>query len=236
MAEKKKIDNRARVWTFIVYPESAPKNWRDILDGFHIGWIESPLHDKDVNPDGKLKKAHWHIMIMFEGKKSFLQVKEISEVLHAPIPQKVASPKGMVRYFIHLDNPEKYQYNKQDIIAHGGADVESYFQMTMSGRQEVLNEIIAYILDNHVTSLAKLSRYALENENYDWLDVITNHNTLYLTALLKSEWQDGEHNITKKDFSNAEKVKIMKENGISVTKIADTLGISRVMVYKYLKD
>ena len=41
---------------FIVYPESAPSNWRDTLNKTHLRWIESPLHDKDVNADGEVKK------------------------------------------------------------------------------------------------------------------------------------------------------------------------------------
>ena len=50
-----KKDDRARTWTFIVYPESAPQNWRELLDECHVSWVESPLHDKDVNPDGTVK-------------------------------------------------------------------------------------------------------------------------------------------------------------------------------------
>ena len=37
----KKVDNRARNWSLVVYPESAPENWRDILDDYHIPWVES---------------------------------------------------------------------------------------------------------------------------------------------------------------------------------------------------
>lgn len=65
---EKSKDQRARMWTFVVYPESAPENWRDILSDYHIPWVESPLHDKDVNPDGEVKKAHWHIILFFDGK------------------------------------------------------------------------------------------------------------------------------------------------------------------------
>ena len=53
-------DGRYRQWTIVVYPESAPENWRNLLNG--QTWIESPLHDKDVNPDGTEKKSHWHIL------------------------------------------------------------------------------------------------------------------------------------------------------------------------------
>ena len=33
MADK---SGRAVVWTFIVYPESAPENWRSLLDDLHV--------------------------------------------------------------------------------------------------------------------------------------------------------------------------------------------------------
>ena len=62
--DKRTGDNaRVKVWTFIVYPESVKENWREILDEMHIQWVESPLHDKDLNATGEAKKAHRHIMV-----------------------------------------------------------------------------------------------------------------------------------------------------------------------------
>ena len=69
-------DTRTRVWTFLVYPDSAPENWRDLLDEQHIEFIVSPLHDRDINPTGEPKKPHWHLMLTFEGKKSYEQNNE----------------------------------------------------------------------------------------------------------------------------------------------------------------
>ena len=53
MADNKKSINqdktRAKDWTFIVYPESAPSDWRSILaDKLQVKAIISPLHDKDI--------------------------------------------------------------------------------------------------------------------------------------------------------------------------------------------
>ncbi|MGQ7458465.1 Rep family protein, partial [Streptococcus suis] len=62
MTKTKKEVQKGRDWTFIVYPESAPSNWREILDETHMRWVEFPLHDKDVNADGEIKKPHWHIL------------------------------------------------------------------------------------------------------------------------------------------------------------------------------
>ena len=70
-------ETRTRTWTFVIYPESAPLNWRDKLDGLHIEWVESPLHDKDLNASGEAKKPHIHILLLFGGVKSYEQVKEI---------------------------------------------------------------------------------------------------------------------------------------------------------------
>ena len=43
MTNKKYEYEKGRDWTFIVYPESAPENWREILDETHLRWIESPF-------------------------------------------------------------------------------------------------------------------------------------------------------------------------------------------------
>ena len=67
-------DDRSRVWTFVCYPESVREGWRDALDDLHIAWAESPLHDKDTNADGSAKKPHWHVLLVFDGKKSYEQV------------------------------------------------------------------------------------------------------------------------------------------------------------------
>ena len=75
---------RTRTWTFILYPESVPDNWRETLNDLFIEWVESPLHDKDVNPDGEIKKPHWHILLIFPSVKTYEQVSKITDMLKAP--------------------------------------------------------------------------------------------------------------------------------------------------------
>ena len=126
MAELK--EGRARNWTFLVYPESAPNNWRDILDEEHIQWVESPLHDKDTNADGMLKKSHWHILLLFDEEKGFEQVRRVTNMVNATIPQICVSVKGLVRYMAHMNNLKKVQYDKNLIVGHGGVDVTGYLK------------------------------------------------------------------------------------------------------------
>lgn len=170
-ADEKRRGTRALSWNVIVYPESAPTDWRDVLDSEHIRWIESPLHDKDTNPTGELKKAHWHVLLLFDSQKSLEQVKALTERLNAPQPQICKSAKGSVRYMIHMDNPEKYQYDKSDIIAHGGADANEYFAPTSSEIESLIIEMEDFIVKYGVQEYMDLVYYSRQYRS-DW------HNAL----------------------------------------------------------
>ena len=76
-------ENRKRNWVFVLYPESAPENWREQLRDMLVPGFISPLHDKDVNADGTPKKPHWHVILTFKGLKSYEQVKAITDKLNA---------------------------------------------------------------------------------------------------------------------------------------------------------
>lgn len=87
MTAIKNKDERTRNWTFAVYPDSAPNDWRDDLDGLHVPWVESPLHDKDTNPDGEIKNKHWYIAMFFNSKKSYQQMSEITQSANVTMGQ-----------------------------------------------------------------------------------------------------------------------------------------------------
>jgi hypothetical protein len=132
---RKSTGERTRNWIAIIYPESAPENWRDVINETRIEWVESPLHDKDINPEAEEdenKKAHYHIILLYPSQKSYEQVKSLTDSLNAPIPKPCVSVKGSIRYMVHKDNPEKYQYDWNEIktsrrcglrqLVHGNAN------------------------------------------------------------------------------------------------------------------
>lgn len=172
-------DGRYRYWTVVVYPESAPKDWRDRLHG--LQWVESPLHDKDVNPDGTPKKAHWHIMIFNSGKISYSQAKEIADSVNGASPQYVKNMTGMVRYFAHLDNPEKAQYQKSEIKGHG-VDVSKILE-TEDDIDKLEQEIEMYCEDNNVTEYAQLIRVSRQFDG--WHKCVSTH-TVHFKAFVAS--------------------------------------------------
>lgn len=179
-------DGRQRNWVFVLYPESAPIDWRDKLDELLIEWVESPLHDKDVNPDGTTKKPHWHIVLLFAGLKSFEQVAEITKSINGTIPQKCISVRGQIRYLAHLDNPEKAQYSVSDIIGHQGADVQSYLKPTSAMRYGCIKEMMLYINENKVTEYWQFVDYAAREHFDDWFPLLCDNCSYIIGNYIKS--------------------------------------------------
>lgn len=177
---------RTRNWTIILYPESAPENWRSILDDMHIEWIESPLHDQDLNATGELKKPHWHILLMFGGVKAYEQVIELIEPLNCPIPQKCHNTRSMVRYMSHLDNPEKKGYDTSDIIGHGGADVSELLKASSSERYSLIREMIEFIKSSDIIEYQDLMDYACENRFDDWFPLLCDNSTIVINSYIRS--------------------------------------------------
>ena len=186
--EKSRGHDRTRVWTAVVYPDSAPADWRDALDSQHIEWAESPLHCLDINPaTGEQKKPHWHIVISFDGPKSYEQVVELLAPLHCPAPQKCHALKGAVRYFAHLDNPEKAQYNPSDIIGHGGFDVAAALAPNSAKRYALIGEMMEYCHDNGVTEFQDLCDYARSERQEDWFPLLCDSCAVIMGNYIKSQ-------------------------------------------------
>lgn len=184
----KSKDGRYRQWTIIVYPESAPENWREKLNGYT--WIESPLHDKDLNEDGTTKKPHWHITLIFDGKKSFSQIKEISDILNSPIPKYVQNMVGHVRYHAHIDNPEKAQYDPELIIGHG-VDVSQFLYSLEEIQERILCQIIDFCEENKIHEFGKFLVYCRKN-HIEWLRYLNKKGWLVREYLKSKHFEHKE--------------------------------------------
>lgn len=176
-------DGRYRNWLFIVYPESAPSDWRSVIDELLVEWVESPLHDKDVNPDGTQKKPHWHVLLLFSGSKSYEQILEITHKVCGSPPVSCSSARGTIRYFAHLDNPEKAQYSQSDIIPHQGADLLSYLKPTSAMKYQYYAEMIEYIEEQNLTEFCDLFLYAKNERHDDWFPILCDRSSTMINHL-----------------------------------------------------
>lgn len=180
-------ETRKRNWVFVLYPESAPKNWREKLQEMLVPGFISPLHGNDFNPDGTPKKPHHHVILTFKGLKSYEQVKEITDELNQPIPQICKDVRAYARYLCHLDNPEKAQYLPSEVENLCGTD---YLEVVKSAADTdtALSEMMDWCMDHGCCSFFQLSNFA-RKERPDWFRVLSQSRTQFLVAWLKSmEW------------------------------------------------
>lgn len=179
---------RSSKWAFICYPESLPDNWKELLKALHIPCAVSPLHDKDLNPTGDEKKPHYHVFIEYDSLKSYDQVREDTAIFNGTVPQIVKSPIGMIRYFIHKDNPEKYQYNWADITIYNGFDISKYDSYTQSEIDQICADITQYIDDNQIYEYADLiaiTRSKSFHKSEDWYHIVRT-NTIFFSKYITS--------------------------------------------------
>lgn len=185
MAEK---NVKKRNWAFVLYPESAPKDWREQLQKTGLQCAISPLHDKDLNPTGEPKKPHYHVILCYAGPTAYNVVKALTNgKLGQTIPQALEQVRGYYRYLTHEDNPEKAQYSKADIHTLNGFCIKDFVELTKSEITKYKREIQAFIRDNNIVEYADLMDYLMDagEAMADHYEVAAN-NTMFFSKYLLS--------------------------------------------------
>lgn len=174
---------KKRAWAFVLYPESAPSDWLDLLTQKGVPFCVSPLHDKDVNPTGEIKKSHYHIILNYSGPTTFNSVQDLTSSLGQPIPVPLEQITGYFRYLTHKDNPEKYQYSESDIRCYNGFDPLDFNDLTKSQVNQLIYTIQDIIRDNDFIEYSDLLDYLYDNNYKNAFDVASSHTILFNTYL-----------------------------------------------------
>lgn len=177
---------KGRIWASVLYPESLPKNYEEIIQKWGLPIALSPLHDKDIDPDGSIKKEHYHIIFYFDGPTTYNHVNDLCKELNGTIPIKLESLRGMYRYHIHIDNPDKYQYDDRDRKLYNGFDSKNADLLTENEIDKMTNELISFIEDNDILEYRDLLYILKENDMLILLKV-AKKNTVLFNTYIKSK-------------------------------------------------
>lgn len=195
---------RSIYWNFEFYEESVVENYLEVLKSFQVSFALSPWHDKDVyskqneqdNPKniaGTPKKKHRHGIFKFESMKSYDQVKELTDSINAPIPIRTISITKSVQYFIHKNDPEKYQYSKADIVDYCFG-VEEYFieSPTLLEKKQYLHEMVIWAKENKIVRMNDLIDEALNNRKDSWAKLFEESPRWAIEKYINGQWQKNE--------------------------------------------
>jgi len=192
MKEKTKVVKK-RNWAFVLYPESAPEDWIDILQKTGLPFAVSPLHNKDLNADEEEKKAHFHVILCYSGPTSFSVVKRLTDSLNCPIPQALEQIIGYYRYFTHKDNPEKVQYSESDIFRGNGFNILDYSELKAGEKEKIKKQLIGIIRERQLSEYSDFINMLIECGTDEEFSVASNNTYFfdkYLTSIRNKSKQE----------------------------------------------
>lgn len=147
--------------------------WRHAFGGFDaqctdaelMAWIAAQDTSKfDVPWIGDLKKEHYHWVVAADGSKSLTQMKELFGGL-VNYFEKCESKRGSLQYLIHKNDPEKAQYDFNDIKTYGGMDVSCILALGEVEQMNYIGYVEDYIFKHNPKSYIQLVRWGRSEDD-----------------------------------------------------------------------
>ena len=185
------LKERVNCFTLVLYPEDDTLQFDTMFEivkstSFYSCKYYYVLHDRDVNDKtGEIKKAHYHLLIKLDNAIS------IEKIIKALVNERgtqeaiendfsiVKSFKGMVRYLIHKDNPEKVEYKLEEVVTND-RNISYYFNDNTI--VENFQLLVSIIKDNRIKSMRDLIYYCVDTNNIVAMQYI--QDNAYLVSCL----------------------------------------------------
>lgn len=170
--------DKARYFTFLLYPDSIPEDWENKLELLSVPIAISPLHDKDLSDvEGQeYKKAHYHVIYVANNPVTAdsvrIKIKRLlGEQSVAMVQIVVQSMENIYLYLTHESKDailkNKHVYNKQDIRLLNNFDIDRYITFDVRAKEDLFNEICDMIDDQGLANMRELRRFIkLNGEEY----------------------------------------------------------------------
>lgn len=194
MAKPREPPNKSKYFCCVLYPDSTTYNVDEIIMSLaeeHLTFAVSPIHDRDIEDDGSLKKAHFHLLLAYSSATTLNNIRGWFNVCGMPESELhsvrvCASGVGYYRYLTHKDNPEKEQYDENDIRVFN--DTDQLFRKFSKTASEKINDLVRIfqIVDElNTISFHTLIQYLMLNER-DLFKMLTSSSAL---AICVKEYQ-----------------------------------------------
>lgn len=193
-----KKDKKFKYWGALSWVDSEPS---DIIERAKKCNIECCCitHDKDFNEmatpveygettlqPGEAKKTHKHWIFAFPNTTTKNNATTIiQEITNGNEPIGLSNVKGAFAYLTHKHDPNKYQYNTEDIQYFNGFVPENYMSLG-AGEEDAATESVELIIDDQgFEEYADLMAYL--RTNYPDLARFVRTHTWHINSYLKSK-------------------------------------------------
>ena len=162
--------DKSRYFTFLLYPESIPEDWKSKLELIGVPIAVSPLHDKDKStvPGQDFKKPHYHVVYVAKNPVTADSVRyKIKQLLGdrsiAKVQIVIRSMASMYSYLTHESKDaiekKKHKYNKKDITLINNFDIDRYISLDVEDKDDMLNDVCDLIDDHNLANMRELRRF-----------------------------------------------------------------------------
>jgi Plasmid replication protein. len=197
---------KSHQWAFILYPESAPKNWLQVLDDTYLKIAISPIHDRDLDLEtGEIIKPHYHVMVMFGNNTTSSVADDLSLSLHQTRCIPISNAWGYFQYLDHDRETDKAKYNHKDIRLLNGLTEGELKTLTKDQERELKRSIHVYIHTRKVTEYDQLLEdlFIVDSDMYDYA---SSHTLLFNTIITsfrnRGKKEEMTGNSSKGDIKN----------------------------------
>jgi hypothetical protein len=170
--EKKLKIVKSRNWEVIIYFENFSLELETVLERNCEKWFISPVHDRDLDSQGKVKKAHFHVLCFFDCVTTATSVADlfINFKVSTANVQRVGSRIHALEYLIHKNAPDKAQYLAADVRSNCDY-LEEMAKTSDNDTDAIIIDIVSFIKKNHCNDFSKL---VMNCPFSDWLPVLAN--------------------------------------------------------------
>lgn len=175
--KKGEKDRRSRNWTFIAWSKETVEKIRKFFteEAKNIKVAISPMHIPD--DDDQHEKIHWHIILVFENKKSYEQVEKSIEEFGCNYPLPIGTMERSAfrdlieatRYLTHADCPfRKRTYEPREIEGINGYEVEELFTAPIKERikDEDENKILKIMRTYGMKNFSEATDFIMDEYPY----------------------------------------------------------------------
>lgn len=119
-------DTRSRNFRVLLYPD-CPDHVEALKLLQTYPKFSYILHDCDLMDDGTEKKPHWHCVLKFNNAK-WVQALAKELGIEPNYVQPSHNVTHDLRYLVHADDPDKFQYDRSDVSTNAPVDLEKALQ------------------------------------------------------------------------------------------------------------
>lgn len=180
-----KIGN-ARYWWAVLYQENMRPDWREAIDDL----VQLPYayceHKADRDSKSVHRKDHVHIILAKNNTTSYKHIMGVFNLLSAEGKKALNTCEACVDirhcydYLIHdtasCRKQGKEQYDPSERVTGNNFDIGSFEQISTAQKQEMLKELVGYIISGGFMTIADFTVAAMRDYDDSYWEIIVGYN------------------------------------------------------------